>query len=410
MTLSSGESVGSTVRAARIMAKLTQAQLSKMCAISQSSVSRIESGIHLPTTPERRALADALKVPPSMLGLGTEAENGEMSEDDMRRRDLLSATIVLGLGSTLPGSATAVPASWDSVLLQQYDASPMSPVQIEASLAAGIQHYADARYTEAAQAVPDLVSAAERHARTAPGVASATLLSRTYVLATAVAVKERGDIALVTSDRAVHAAHRSKDPLATAMAARAQVIVLRQRGHHTQARQVANAAMNDLVAEPTARPVVAHIALETAYGTAQAGRTSDALDLLSHARNLARQGPAVTHWPDHAGPLTPDQLDRYALCVHHLLGDTRAALQAANRINVSAMPTGERRARARHDTAKLYQDLGELPTALALLRDHETEAPQDARRSSLRRMISGMLATSPSLPGLRQHALLVGAI
>ncbi|WP_406402032.1 multiprotein-bridging factor 1 family protein [Streptomyces uncialis] len=411
MTLSSSGSVGAVVRAARTMANLTQQQLGELCAIAQSGISRIERGQHVPDAAERRALAKALKLNVPLLGLST-GDDGDTSEVDMLRRDLITATGAIGLASVLPGapSPTAAPVPWDAVLLRQpHPGRPLTAPQIRTALATVVGYYADAHYAEAADAIPTAVAAADRNAHDHGGRGAAALLTRAYVLATAVAVKERGDLAMITADRAVQAARLSQDPLAAAMAARAQTVVLRQRGHHTQARQVADNALNDLVSEPTARPVIAHIALESAYGAAQAGQTTDALNLWAQANELAERGPTTTHWPDHAGPLTPDQLHRYALCIHHLLGDTRSALHHASQVAVRAMPTAERRARYRHDSAKLAQDLGDLPRALALLREHEAETPQDARRSSLRRMVSGMLATSPSLPGLRKHATLVGA-
>ncbi|MFE7124985.1 tetratricopeptide repeat protein [Streptomyces sp. NPDC057617] len=343
-----------------------------------------------------------------MLGVG---DDSDMSEVNVHRRDLISATVGISLAAALPGAAPAAshPRQWDAVLLRKpTSTSTMTVAQLQGALATVVQHYTNARYREAADAIPAVVDAADHTAQDGSRT-GAVLLTRAYILTTAIAVKERDDIAMITADRAVQAARLSQDPLAAATAARAQTIVLRQRGHWEQARQVADTAIADLSAEATARPVVAHILLETAYGAAQAGQSTDALALWEHARKLAKQGPTVTSWPDHAGPLTSDQVDRYALCIHHLLGDTRSALRHASRINVLAMPTAERRARYRHDSAKLYRDLGDLPRALTLLHEHEAETPQDARRTSLRRMVSDMVATSPSLPGLRKHATLIGA-
>ncbi|MEU3958332.1 hypothetical protein AB0F42_00570 [Streptomyces buecherae] len=107
--------------------------------------------------------------------------------------------------------------------------------------------------------------------------------------------------------------------------------------------------------------------------------------------------------------MTSDQVERYGLCIHHVLGDSRAALKHLAAVNGKRLPTREREARVRHDSAKLYRDMGDLPSALALLQQHAEETPQDARRSSVKVMISGMLAVSPSMPGLNQLAVRVGA-
>lgn len=102
------------------MANLTQQQLGELCAIAQSGISRIERGQHVPDAAERRALAKALKLNVPLLGLST-GDDGDTSEVDMLRRDLITATGAIGLASVLPGapSPTAAPVPWDAVLLRQ---------------------------------------------------------------------------------------------------------------------------------------------------------------------------------------------------------------------------------------------------------------------------------------------------
>lgn len=388
------------------MAGITQAELGLACALSQSKISRFECGQEAPTVAERRAMAQALEIDATALGVGGE------SEDDVHRRELLSAAAGIGIGAVLPAApATAQsPApGWDKALFHSVTPiTPMTSGQIDAGLVAVARHCAAARYNEAAEAIPGLITATEHLARRS-GPHGAVLLTRAYALATAVAVKERGEIGWITADRAVQAARRSQHPLALASAARAQFIVLRQRGHHGWARQIADAAVADLSNEELARPVVGHILLESAYGAAQSGKRSEAIALWEHGRDLGEKGPSATAWPDNYGPLTADQINRYALCVYHVLGDTRSAISFMSKVDARTMPTAERRARYRHDRAKLHRDLGDLPRALRLLRDHEEETPQDARRSSLRSMVSGMLTTSPALPGLRGFAEHIGA-
>jgi hypothetical protein len=306
-----------------------------------------------------------------------------------------------------PAAAQAQAADWDTALFRP-GRSGMTSSQLDAGISSAARHCAAARYREASEAIPALITAAEERARVG-GPYAATLLTRAYTLATAVAVKERGDLAWITADRAAQAARKSRHPLAVATAARAQFIVLRQHGHFHTARALADATVSDLQGDDLARPVVGHILLEAAYGAAQSGDATSATALWEHGQELARRGPAAPAWLDHAGPLTRDQVERYGLSVHHVLGETRTAMAHLQRIDARRMPTAERRARYRHDSAKLHRDLGDLPRALELLREQDAETPQDARRSSLRSMVAGMLRTSPALPGLRPYAEYIGA-
>lgn len=394
--------VGMTVRTARIRANMTQRQLGAASAISQAKISRIECGRYTPDTAERRALAKALEITAAELGVG-----GESEDDDMRRRNLLSAGIGVG-AAVLPATSAAAPGpGWDTALFRSPTGPSMTTAQISSGLATTARDCGAARYREAAAAIPALIISAEAHSDY--GSSGAILLTRAYALATAIAVKERREMAWITADRAVQAARLASHPLAHALAARAQFSVLRQHGHHQWARQLCDTTVSELAGEERARPVVGHLLLEGAYGAAQAGQRSDAIALWEHGRELGRRGPAAVAWPEHAGPLTADQVERYGLCMHHLLGDTRSALRHLRAIDVHAMPTAERRARLRHDSAKLYRDLGDLPKALAQLQDQEEETPQDTRRYSVRTMVASMAQTSPALPGLRPFAERIGA-
>ncbi len=78
-------------------------------------------------------------------------------------------------------------------------------------------------------------------------------------------------------------------------------------------------------------------------------------------------------------------------------------------LDAGTVPVPHTAARLRHDSAKLPRDLGDVAGAPRLLQDLAADAPQDARRTSVRTMIAGMAHTSPALPGLRQFAADLGA-
>ncbi|MGD9482911.1 helix-turn-helix transcriptional regulator [Streptomyces sp. TRM70308] len=398
------------LRCARVTAELSQAQLSAKCGFSQALLSRFERGERIPDEQAILLLARALDIEPAALTHGRGAADHETSreaggeEDDMRRRTLLAASVGIGSSAVLT-SAT----HWDRALYSAPPASAPPPVHLNAGLGAVAAHLAATRYREAEQALPPLITGARALAAKG-GRRGAEWLARAWALATAVRVKERHPDAWSTSSWAVEAAQRSQHPLAMAMAARAQFICLRQHGQHRQARLVADTAVAELADEELARPVVGHLLLEHAYGAAQAGRAADAADLWSQARELQQRGPATPVWPDHPGPLTREQVQRYGLCIHHTLGDTRRALAYAERLNAAAIDVPHTAARIWHDTAKLRRDVGDMSGALRLLENLALGAPQDARRTSVRTMVADMMQTSPALPGLKPLAASIGAL
>jgi transcriptional regulator with XRE-family HTH domain len=406
--------VGRTLKTARTSAGLSQAELGAACNLSQKQISRFECGTKIPDEAETRLLARALNIDPAVLAHGTAGTKRDTSplrggenEDDVRRRALLAAGI--GIGATaLPTTSPEKTPDWDKALFTHGRSSTLTANQLTARLDCVASDLTAARYEQAERALPPLIHAAKGTARYG-SKAGAEILARTWVLATAVSVKERRDESWLTSAWATEAAQRAQHPLAHAMAARAQYICLRQHGHHQRARMVADTAVDELSGEERARPVLGHLLLEAAYGAAQSGRASDAVSLWEHARSLARKGPAAAAWPDHPGPLTTQQVERYGMCIHHVLGDSRRALHHMAALDAEST-NPHTVARIRHDSAKLYRDLGNMPEALRLLQKLAEAAPQDAQRSSVRGMVTGMLQTSPALPGLRPFASEIGAL
>lgn len=413
--------VGSRLRTERHRAGLTQAELGERCGLSQRQISYYELGKRIPGTRELRLLARALNIDPEVLATGTggverdAGPHGAGEEDDVRRRQLLAAGVGIGGAAALPAAPAAAstagpPSAWDRALYTSGGTVPrLSLTELNSRLGAVARHLAAAQYHEAEEALPPLIVAAKATAARG-GRRGAELLTRAWVLASAVKVKERHPDAWPTSSWAVEAARQSGHPLAHAMAARSQYICLRQHGQHRQAAMVAEAAVADLEGEETARPVLGHLLLENAYGAAQAGRSTDAVQRWEHARALAKKGAGHAIWPDYPGPLTKAQVERYGMCIHHALGDTRRALGHMSSLNPDEVAVPHTAARIRHDSAKLRRDVGDMDGALQLLQDLAQHTPQDAGRSSVRGMASGMLRTSPALPGLREYAAHIGAV
>ena len=391
--------VGMTIRAARAAARLSQRDLAARCGYSQSWLSRVESGRRVASDDDLRRIARELGIDATWLGVAAK-------EGDVRRRQLIGAAGA-AVASVLPTGAAATASETDALLMPPDPVSrPPHPQVVEVALEAAVRRQAAAQYREVAADLPRLVGAVTQ--LDSDSRAAQCLRARVYVLATAVLVKTRHEAAVVMADRAMAAARRSQHPLATAQAARAFLIAWRQRGEHTLARNVASRAVAELAGEELARPVVGHILLEASYGAAQCGQEADAEDLWHRAGEMATRTSRLA-WPDHAGPLSSDQVARYGMCVQHLLGHPSAAMRHRASIR-GQVPTAERQARIHHDTAKLHKDLGDYDGALTALVAHESVAPQDARRASVRRMVADMVTAAPHQPRLRRFAAHIGAV
>lgn len=86
------------------------------------------------------------------------------------------------------------------------------------------------------------------------------------------------------------------------------------------------------------------------------------------------------------------------------------AVKVTARLDVSHLPTPERRARAWTDVARLWNALGDSRQTLAALRQVEQEAPQEVRRPALRVLTAGLLYGPAQVEGLREFAARTGAL
>ncbi|WP_186768002.1 helix-turn-helix domain-containing protein [Streptomyces qinzhouensis] len=111
MRPNTSQALGRAVKSARVRAGLTQQQLGTACAMSQSSISRIEHGQHSPSPAELQAIAHALGTDASALRAESEGEIGWLQRDaEIRQR-------------ALPGGTTAGPVPvFDLVALEHLTA------------------------------------------------------------------------------------------------------------------------------------------------------------------------------------------------------------------------------------------------------------------------------------------------
>lgn len=136
------------------------------------------------------------------------------------------------------------------------------------------------------------------------------------------------------------------------------------------------------------------------YASAQRGDTATATEILDQAAR------AATH--AHRDDLTA-VVGEYAISVHHALGDSGHALQAAQQVNARALPTRERRVRLIVDTARAWHLHGNPHRAHDALRVVSRTAPEELRRPGVQSLIGELLyRPGPTPAGLRNLATRAG--
>ncbi|MGV9677086.1 helix-turn-helix domain-containing protein [Nocardia sp. NPDC003482] len=428
---------GAVVRAVRRAAALTLADLAQRTNYSISTLSRLETGKqHLSDVGVLRGLADALDIPPSLLGLADTPPQpmrvrsptaivGVISapdeEADMRRRTLLTGlTGLAGTAVVLGSSATRSPDAADPLrALEQIllagpsGSAPMERARIEHDLAAARSAFDLGRYAEVAARLPVLLPAAmatRAHGRHAEEIASANaLLARTYILAAKLTVKfGRDQLAWTTADRAVQVAHGSDDILIQADARRAWAIVLRRTGHAATAHQLVVDTAASL--QPELRQGLRHLAMygsllsTAAYTAAVDGDRDAARTLLTEARDAAEQLDDLTGFG-------PTAVGLYQVSAARALGDAGAAIEAARQINPAAIPSAERRARYWSDVARAFHQWDKPEHCYNALLSAEQAAPDEVRfRKPIQQITLSLLRhpTANTLQGLHSFARRTG--
>ena len=277
-----GEGAGAIVRAARLRAGLTLADLGHRCGYSASQISRYERGVQrLTDVILLRRFAEALAIPheafglaPPNHGMGTRHTGHEESlvhvggpsvgrdvqrkdgDDPVRRRELLAGAAGLAGTATLARSGvsraqvTADPsAGLEDLLYSGGTGGPVPIATLRAAICAARSDFQTARYDRLAADLPGLISTAvaTRQDATDHEATASSLLADAYIAAANFMVKLNDDpLALTLADRALQAAQAGDDPLTTADARRAVATVLRRTGRRAKARELLLSAADDI--------------------------------------------------------------------------------------------------------------------------------------------------------------------
>jgi transcriptional regulator with XRE-family HTH domain len=424
---------GAVIRIVRQRRGMTQAQLGCTVGYSPSAISRLERGrLRLRDVAVLRLLASALAIPPELLGVsgvqarpvsGSFASLKDLSEPGggavQRRRLLVGAA---GLAKTLltadalaaparPTTAEALGNLERACLTMTSLPRAVTMSGVKAALAAARSEFAAGDYPDAARRLADVLAVESALVEQVPNRPDAhVVLAHAYALATEILIKIGGGATtMIVADRAVRAARMSQSPFAFAVAARQLATVLRHNGRIDSSIRLAIEAADGLRAAgmntPQAVAAYAHSLSTAAYIVANSGNRSLALDLVREATDTAQRIDPGQGYFDLAGTTL------YSIGVHYAVGDAVAAVTAASQIRPAQLPTAERRARYWCDVARAWSQYGHPQRTYAALVAAFREAPDEVRdRSSMRGLVTNLVAHDRKLPGLRVFAARVAAL
>jgi transcriptional regulator with XRE-family HTH domain len=446
-----GQHAGAVIRAARLAAGLTLAELGQRCGYSASQVSRYERGIQpLTDITLLHRFAGALAIPPQILGLapldGTQggrhagaAQEGaaraygpnvsrefqpEGGEDPVRRRELLASAAGLAgaaaLGVPAVGRAqplTATGGGLDGLLYGGAGAEPVPLAALRAAATRARACFQTARYDRLTAVLPRLIATAAATRDSAAGderAAASALLADAYIVAANFVIKLNDDpFAWTLADRALQAAQAGNDPLTIADGRRAVATVLRRTGRPVQARELLIRAARDI--EPGGGASADQLSMYgtllevAAYTAAVDGNRSAASEFIGEASATARRLGGDANYRFTA--FGPANVTLYQVSIAQVLGDSGTAIEHARTLRPAAIPTAERQGRYWIDVARAYHQWGKPEPCYRALLAAERAAPAEVRyRPPVHRIAGDLLRADrrQSLPGLPAFARRIG--
>lgn len=364
--------VGARIRCFREKTNRSQAAVAGLCGITERYLSLVENGKKTPSPNLLARLAAELGVPIAAL-LSADAAV-EPSAPDRAAPTVARAL----MGYSIPRSSEAA-----------------TPVVLRDRVedAWRIWQTSPTRFTDAEAVLPALVVDTEHAVRSARAgndpqarreilrcAADLYGLLRSYCRRTG-----RLDLSLMVADRALRAAQDADDPIRMA-AAQWNIghVLLSHATPDTagQAHEVAVLAVEDLArcaAGPEAAAVKGALELVAALAEARERRWWAARGRLrERALPLARQaGDGNAQWTVFG----PTNVDLHAVSVEMLAGEAAQALHAADKIDVSGLPSRERQFTFALEVAYCYSLRREDAAALVHLLGLEELSPEDLARS-----------------------------
>jgi tetratricopeptide (TPR) repeat protein len=243
------------------------------------------------------------------------------------------------------------------------------------------------------------------------------LLAETYqCVGFAMANTGRSDLAWVAADRGILAAKQSEDPLMVAASSRLLAHALLAMGRRDKAQQVAVTALTTLEpglgSAPSAQLSIYGALLQTsAVVAARRGDRAGANEFLTEAGVIAQRLGADRN--DFWTVFGPTNVGIHRASVAVELGDAGRAIEVAQAIDPSHLPSLERRAHHLLDLAQGYGQWRKDHQALDALLHAERLAPQEIHQQpTVQRLVVELLHRErrTTKPRLRELATRVGVL
>ncbi|MGQ4719045.1 transcriptional regulator [Streptomyces anulatus] len=302
------------------------------------------------------------------------------------------------------------PAGSPAPSLASTPAPTGSLIPLDRRIATACGYFDAGQHSHLLEAPPGLLADTREAARSRQNLDFARLsacYSRTAQVLTKIG---RYDQSRLSADRATIYAELSGSPLAAA-AARELSIVLR----HQNQPAVAQRHILDVVTRvektglrtPAQASAYAQMLCTTSYTAARAGDRDQALTMIRDATRAARGLP---HHPPQGRlfPLTPADVDLYAVGVHWALGDAGAALEAGRSLHAGQFTTPERKARMHTDLARAWQWGKPERTAAELLSALRASPGEVRDRPAIRTIVTDLRTRHAQAAGVRELAVSVG--
>lgn len=365
--------VGKRIRAFRQRRGLTQEVVAGLVGRSVSWLRQVEAGNrHVDSLSMIFDLAGVLHCEPTEL-IG---------------RPLLLAP---GRGGKVPTSVPAIRAAIMTPDLTTLD-NVVRPEEVRTRVRSAWHdwHNSPHAYSDVAAVLPDLIIDGRRVHRVRDreqSAETAALLANVYHLAR-LWLKKVGEyeLAVVASDRALTLSQETTDPVTLALSAWSVTGVLNSTGHPDEGILVANEAIR--VLEPTlgtapvrVRALYGQLHLVRAISLARNGEDGAAWRSWDRADEVARSLPA-----DYAEPVTmfgTANVGAHTVAIPAELGQAKKATDASERLDMTTLPSVERRARYLLDVARGFVGQREDVAAYHVLAAAERESVEELQYSVL---------------------------
>jgi transcriptional regulator with XRE-family HTH domain len=392
------ETAGQRIARARRRRGLSQAVLAGLIGRSESWLSQVERGrrgVDSHTVLTR--LAEVLRIDIEEI---TSAGRGDQDGQHPYPAALLIEQAMMQYGPPGASSAGGEPGR--------------EMGHLRAMALSAYRGYQATRYDATGRLLPQLIRGAEAASRAQGTPSPSACEMRALVYDTAAALLNRvgePSLAWTAADRAMTAAEYSGQPALAALAAWRLSYIITSRKHPREGLELAMAAAGTLehaMRSPSPEQLSVYGALHLAAVTAAAAAYDQTMTmvLLEKARDIADRTGEANYLGTAFGPVN---VAIHAIAASLQLGDARAAAEAGEALDITAIPAGlvGRRTQASLDLARAYAMRRQDAAAVNLLLAAERLSPELVRYDRrTREVLTGLLRREhrPSTPELRPLA------